>query len=108
MPGENRYSSGRRRPPRASTMNPVPPPDPEVVKHCRFDTGDTLYFVFENMPTGEPPRPMTADEILQLSPYTRDLIDPDVLRQRLTPEQLRQVRPDLLPPESNGAPPAQS
>jgi hypothetical protein len=88
-------------------MNPVPPPDPEIMKHCRFNTGDVLYFVFDDEPTGQAPRPMSVEELKQFSLTTLEQFNYDALVRTFTEPVLRQLRPDLLPPEARNAPPAQ-
>jgi hypothetical protein len=54
-------------------------------------------------PIDHTPRPASIERLMKLPRHIVELIDPAVLRQRLTPEQLRQVRPDLLPPDADPA-----
>ena len=80
----------------------VPPPDPEVMRNCIVNTGDLLIFEFHD-PPDRTPRPLTADEIMRHPQELIDLIPDDILRQRLSAEQLRKVRPHLVPDEPPAA-----
>ena len=82
----------------------VPPTDPEVMRNCIVNTGALLIFEFHD-PPDQTPRPLTAEEIMRHPQELVDLIPDDILRQRLSREQLRQVRPHLVsedPPASAG------
>jgi hypothetical protein len=76
------------------------------MKNCRFNTGDTLYFCFDWEPKWSP-RPMSVEELKQFSLTTLEQINYDALVRTFTEPVLRQLRPDLLPPEARNAPPAQ-
>ena len=84
-------------------MTDVPPPDPEVMKNCIVNTGDLLIFQFDIDMRDAKWRPMTADEIMRHPQELIDLIPDDILRQRLSAEQLRKVRPHLVPDEPPAA-----
>jgi hypothetical protein len=75
------------------------------MKNCIVNTGDVLIFQFEINMRDRQGRPMTAEEIMKLPRAYLQTMSPDVLRRLLTPEQLRQVRPDLAPPD-DAPPPA--
>src|SRR5438132_445684 len=48
-------------------MTPVPPPDPEVMKNCRFKSGDERYFYIEWVPDGTGRRPLTVGDLVQVT-----------------------------------------
>jgi hypothetical protein len=87
-------------------MIPELPPDPEVRKNCRFNTGDVLYFYSEPEPIG-PPRPLTLDDIKHMPLRMVKLLNVDLLIRTFGEPALRQIHPGLFPPESETVPPAQ-
>jgi hypothetical protein len=88
-------------------MTPVPPPDPEVMKNCRFNTGDALYFYFEWVPDGTGRRPLTLDDVKRMPLRMVKMLNVELLIRTFGEPALRQIHPGLFPPESETVLPAQ-